>query len=296
MFSTLVVALSALSVVSARAVYPRATPPAGWATDYLEPYDNYHCRYLAIQCQYQHNTQFFTDCCHPLLATQDISSRPAQCQLPANVTCEDGRPSSSGSSSAPVPSPTSSDDDGCGDDEPTSTPNFGGVPTASSSSAPAPTTSSVWTPPPSSSSSPAWTPAPSSTSSSPAWTPAPSSTSSAQPSPTSGGGDSGTNSGGFATYFYQNGDAGACGTVHSDSDFIAAIDQDRYGNSGATSSLCGQQVQITNTDNGNQVTVTIADDCPTCTNGNSIDLSVGAFQALDALSVGEVPITWTFLN
>ncbi|KAG5634372.1 hypothetical protein H0H81_002205, partial [Sphagnurus paluster] len=31
------------------------------------------------------------------------------------------------------------------------------------------------------------------------------------------------NSGGFATYFYQNGVAGACGTVHQDTDMIAAI-------------------------------------------------------------------------
>jgi len=92
-----------------------------------------------------------------------------------------------------------------------------------------------------------------------------------------------------ATFFYQDGNAGACGTVHSDNDFICAIDQSRYGNSGDTSSLCGQQVQITNQINGNTVVVTIADDCPTCANENSIDLSVAAFQALDSLSVGDIP-------
>jgi len=94
-----------------------------------------------------------------------------------------------------------------------------------------------------------------------------------------------------ATYFYQNGNAGACGTVHSDYDYICAIDSARYGNSGSTSSLCGQQVKITNTDNGNTVTVTIADDCPTCDNANSIDLSVGAFEALGSLSEGLLPST-----
>jgi rare lipoprotein A (peptidoglycan hydrolase) len=69
------------------------------------------------------------------------------------------------------------------------------------------------------------------------------------------------------------------------------MDQSRYGNSGNTSPLCGQQVQITNQINGNTVVVTIADDCPTCQNSNSIDLSVAAFQALDDLSVGDLPST-----
>jgi expansin (peptidoglycan-binding protein) len=92
-----------------------------------------------------------------------------------------------------------------------------------------------------------------------------------------------------ATFFYQGGNAGACGTVHSDNDYICAIDQARYGDSGNASPLCGQQVKITNTDNGNTVTVTIADDCPTCDNSNSIDLSVAAFEALGSLSEGLLP-------
>lgn len=94
-----------------------------------------------------------------------------------------------------------------------------------------------------------------------------------------------------ATFFYQDGNPGACGAVHSDNDFICAIDQDRYGSSGNASPLCGQQVTITNTNNGKSVTVTIADDCPTCDNSNSIDLSVGAFQAIGSLSDGLLPST-----
>lgn len=117
-----------------------------------------------------------------------------------------------------------------------------------------------------------------------------------------------------ATFFYQNGVAGACGTVHSDSEFIAAIgksahvnvitffidnfltDERRYGNSGARSSLCGKQVQITNTKNGKSVKVTIADDCPTCTNSNSIDLSVGAFNAIATEAEGMVPSAYPRLH
>jgi rare lipoprotein A (peptidoglycan hydrolase) len=73
------------------------------------------------------------------------------------------------------------------------------------------------------------------------------------------------------------------------------MDQSRYGNSGNESPLCGKQVKITNTQNGNTVTVTVADDCPTCENANSIDLSVAAFQQLAPLSQGVAPISWSFV-
>ncbi|KAG1878029.1 plant expansin [Suillus subalutaceus] len=289
-FATVVLSLIATSAVSARAV-PRATAPQGWDTAALEPYDTYHCRYIAIGCQNQHNTPFFSACCHPLAANESASALPAECQLPSGSTCSNGELVSTGGT-----------DDGC-DDGPSSTPtasastsftssttvNFTPAPTTSSSSptvsvAPAPTTTSSSSPPVNVAPPPTTSHTPTYTSSAVASTTAPS----------TGSSDSSLNYGGFATYFYQNGVAGACGTVHSDSDFICAIDQTRYGNSGNTSPLCGQQVTITNTDNGNTVTVTIADDCPTCANENSIDLSVAAFEALDSLSVGDIPITWSF--
>jgi expansin (peptidoglycan-binding protein) len=72
-------------------------------------------------------------------------------------------------------------------------------------------------------------------------------------------------------------------------------DQARYGDSGGRSPLCGQQVQITNEDNGKSVTVTIADDCPTCANANSIDLSVAAFDALANPVQGVINIRWHFV-
>lgn len=253
-FVTLALSLIATSAVSALVV-PRATAPAGWDTAALEPYDTYHCRYTAIKCQNQHNTQFFSDCCHPLAANENVSVLPAQCQMPSGVTCSNGEPVSNGGS-----------DDGC-DDGPSSTPTAS-TPVASPSSSPPPVNVA---PPPATSSSPSTT------------------------TPSTGSSDSSLNYGGFGTYFYQNGVAGACGTVHSDSDFICAMDQSRYGDSGGASSLCGKQVRITNQANGNTVTVTVADDCPTCQNENSIDLSVAAFQALDNLSVGDIPIVWSFV-
>lgn len=275
-FATVVLSLIATSAVSALAV-PRATAPQGWDTAALESYDTYHCRYIALQCQNQHNTQFFSDCCHPLAAGESASALPAQCQLPSGSSCSSGELVSTGGS-----------DDGC-DDGPSSTPTASASASFTSSTTvnftPAPTTSS--------SSAPVNVAPPPTTKHTSTYTSSASNVASTT-APSTGSSDGSLNYGGFATYFYQNGVAGACGTVHSDSDFICAIDQTRYGNSGNTSPLCGQQVRITNTDNGNTVVVTIADDCPTCANENSIDLSVAAFQALDSLSVGDIPITWSF--
>jgi expansin (peptidoglycan-binding protein) len=121
------------------------------------------------------------------------------------------------------------------------------------------------------------------------------------PSPTSsnnngnsGSGNSDVHAGGQATFFYQGGAAGACGQVHSDNDFICAMDKDLYGDMGNSAPICGKQVIITNTQNGKTVTVTVADECPTCLNSNSIDLSVAAFQQIADESQGVVPISWVY--
>ncbi|TFY76322.1 hypothetical protein EWM64_g7691, partial [Hericium alpestre] len=150
-----------------------------------------------------------------------------------------------------------------------------------SAEAPKPSTSQAPPPPPSSKA-----PEPSSTKAAP---PAASS-----PASKASGGNSGLNLGGFATFFLQNGVAGACGKVHSDDDLIVAIDQDRYGSSGNSSPLCGKQVKITNTQNKKTVTATVADDCPTCKNSNSIDLSKGTFIEIADFATGMVPIEWEF--
>jgi len=101
------------------------------------------------------------------------------------------------------------------------------------------------------------------------------------------------NLGGVATYFLQEGIAGTCGAVNSDEDMIVAIDQNRYGDA---SSLCGERVRITNIANGKSVDATIVDDCsPSCTNYNSIDLSLGAFKAIGEDAIGELDISWLFI-
>jgi len=102
---------------------------------------------------------------------------------------------------------------------------------------------------------------------------------------------------GYLTWFTQKNNKGACGTVHSDHDFVCAMDSGRY-----KSSLCGKHVLIEFNDRKikkvKNVTVMIADECPTCNNADSIDLSVAAFQALANLSVGLLHdgVTWRMLD
>ncbi|KAF5368192.1 hypothetical protein D9757_011310 [Collybiopsis confluens] len=128
-----------------------------------------------------------------------------------------------------------------------------------------------------------WTPTPSDT-------PAPSPTPTPEPTkPASSDGGGQVTTGGYGTFFYQNGVAGACGTVHSDSDSVFAMDSAIY-NQG----LCGKSVTITNVANGKTVTGIVADECPTCNNAQSIDMSLGAFQQLASLDAGLIGITWSF--
>jgi len=126
-------------------------------------------------------------------------------------------------------------------------------------------------------------------------TPKPSNTKTPTSSANGGGGGGTWNEKGVATYFKQDGHAGACGTVHQDSDFIAAMDSGLY----EKSNLCGKQVKIVRVSDNNSVVVTVADECPTCENNNSIDLSVAAFEALagsDGLNIGQFPIKWEYVS
>jgi len=91
---------------------------------------------------------------------------------------------------------------------------------------------------------------------------------------------------GYATFFTQGGVAGACGTVHSDSDYIIALDSAMYG----SGEYCGKSLTIHY--NGKSVTATVADECPTCASSTSIDLSVAAFTSLASEDVGEMQVTW----
>ncbi|KAM0748658.1 barwin-like endoglucanase [Meredithblackwellia eburnea MCA 4105] len=99
-----------------------------------------------------------------------------------------------------------------------------------------------------------------------------------------------TYTGGYATFYTQNGVAGACGKVNPDSALIIAQDSRMY-NNGAN---CGRSITLTRTDNGASVTAVIADECPTCETATSLDLSVGAFTKIATEEEGMVPISWHY--
>lgn len=279
--------VSGVAIPSNHRVIKRATAPSTYAEGYLEDYTTYHTRYLALDCEDQHGTTFFDQCCHPLLATEDLATaRPAQCI-----------PSSSASASAATSTATDDgDDEDCEDESAapaSATSTFATSTEWTSTVASTPTAEAAvgaWASSSSSSSSD-WTPTTTSSdwtasSTADAWSSAASAVSSAASSITD------LITGGFGTYFYQNGVAGACGTVHSDSDYVLAMDSARY----TASNLCGKQVQITNTANQKTVTATVADECPTCNNENSIDMSVGAFTAIADESTGLIDIAWKILD
>jgi expansin (peptidoglycan-binding protein) len=101
---------------------------------------------------------------------------------------------------------------------------------------------------------------------------------------------------GSGTFFYQNGVAGACGSVHKDSDAVVALDTRLYGDTGVASPFCGKQVKITNVKNQKSVFATVADACPTCNSRESVDMSVGAFTQIADEATGEVTINWNFVS
>ncbi|CEQ39046.1 SPOSA6832_00541, partial [Sporobolomyces salmonicolor] len=141
---------------------------------------------------------------------------------------------------------------------------------------------------------------------------------SASSTSTSSSGSSGTAYTGTATFFYQGGVAGACGTVNSDSTPLVALQTEMYG----SGSYCGKTVVITNKGasslppwrcnllqfgltrrrspassspaNGKSVTATVQDECPGCSSSASLDLSTGAFDSIGDEGTGELSISWYF--
>ncbi|GAA5822341.1 hypothetical protein JCM11251_006307 [Rhodosporidiobolus azoricus] len=98
-------------------------------------------------------------------------------------------------------------------------------------------------------------------------------------------------SGGIATYFYQNGNPGNCGNWNQDSTYLVALPTRTYANG----KYCGQYVTIRRASTGKEITAIVADSCPSCINDSCLDLSVGAFQALEPdLDVGIFDIEWWF--
>ena len=100
---------------------------------------------------------------------------------------------------------------------------------------------------------------------------------------------------GKATFFYPG--LGACGVTNTNNDFIAAIpaviyDKFTRNNNPNNNSLCGKKIKVSH--QGKVIYVVIADKCGGCSK-NNIDLSFGAFQALDDPNKGVISVNWKIL-
>lgn len=284
--SVITTAFFSAAFVAAAPVVQRGQP-ADWAAAYLEPYPIYHTRYLALDCEAKHQTTFFDDCCHPLQASQSLADRKPYCSPNASAV-------SSASDYTETATATGSADLDAATQYISATSSvmseYVSVTAAEASSS---TTISDavadWAKQHTSTST---YEAPTSTST----YKAPTSTSTQAAATSAASSSSDVKTGGFATYFWQNGQAGECGTVHSDSDLIAAIDYSYWPDfeTNSNSQYCGRSITLTNTNNGKSVKVKVADVCPTCDTDNSLDLSYGAFTSIADASDGEVPITWYF--
>lgn len=261
-----VVAVLALAALARAAPVAQKEAPDHYYEGYLEPYMTYHTRYITIGCSGQHGTQFFSDCCSPMLSTETLEeARLPYCRPNATESATASATVSGSASASPIAAQTESADYEAQSEYSHALPSANAVAQEVSSEAPAPT--STWSP-----------------------EPAPEPT---QEAPAPSGGDEHT--GGFATFFHQNGNAGACGNYNNDGAMGVAIDHEIWGSDFSQGSdLCGRTVRITNTNNGKSVTAQVWDVCPTCANGNSLDLSVGAFNSIATEAEGMVPISWSW--
>jgi len=282
--------------------------PNSHAEDYLEPYEQYHCRYIAINCKNQHGTTFFDKCCHPMLATETLAANRDESCDPKNhpapetqyAACVDvpGAPvvaPSTTTTTAPPPATGGDDDDDeeeCEDDDDSDNPttpapsgNGGNSNTGNSNNGADSNNGGDSNNGADSNNGGDANNAGNSNNGGDA--------NNAGNSGNNGGGYSGSgeqHSGGFATYYYQNGVAGNCGTVNPETAFIAALPSAIY-DGGAH---CGQSITLTNSNNGKSVTVVVADSCPSCISNECLDLSYAAFTAIASESDGMVPITWSY--
>ncbi|AFR97767.2 hypothetical protein C343_05916 [Cryptococcus neoformans C23] len=315
-----VIALASASIVAAAPVNCARAKPTTYDEGYLESYDSYHARYLALSCYSQHNTTFFDDCCHPLLATETLADNRASYCTPnstavASVNATIAEATASATASADIEAESQYNNASSYAAEAT-------APVTTSAEATAPVTASAEATAsvtaaavnnvaevaqqsasasseeeqPTASSSSSYGRASASSSSSEEESTSTSSSSASDSSSTS---SSQVYTGGYATFFSQGGVAGECGTVHSDDDYVIAIDSNGWWQdyeSNDSSPYCGKHITLTNTNNGKSVTAVVADVCPTCETANSLDLSIGAFNQIATEEDGMVPITWYFTD
>ncbi|RKP35395.1 RlpA-like double-psi beta-barrel-protein domain-containing protein-containing protein, partial [Dimargaris cristalligena] len=98
---------------------------------------------------------------------------------------------------------------------------------------------------------------------------------------------------GDGTFYSPSVGTGSCGTDHSDSEKVAALNAPQFGNPANpnASPFCGRKVRVTGPKGTTEAT--IVDKCPVCKSGD-LDLSPGAFDEIGDEDAGRIPITWSF--
>jgi len=90
-----------------------------------------------------------------------------------------------------------------------------------------------------------------------------------------------------ASYYSPAGGLGSCGKPLQNSDFIVALPPSYM------KASCSKCVDVFY--NGKSIKVTVEDTCPGCATTGRIDLSIGAWKALESnTGKGLIPVTWSF--
>ncbi|KAK4050481.1 hypothetical protein OIO90_005064 [Microbotryomycetes sp. JL221] len=93
-------------------------------------------------------------------------------------------------------------------------------------------------------------------------------------------------------FYYQNGNAGACGLYSQDSDLVVGLPYEFYNQTGMVSSYCGAYMVIKGVQTNKTVTARVADASAT---NNTLSLSVATWRALDG-DAGLETVKWRFAN
>ena len=100
--------------------------------------------------------------------------------------------------------------------------------------------------------------------------------------------------GGRATFYDAGENQGYCGYYNQGSQYVVAMNRPQL----EGDAMCGNYVEITNTENGQKQVAQIVDECPECKYG-SLDMSKSLFAALvpgeNWEDKGVFPITYQFL-
>ncbi|GAA5885300.1 hypothetical protein JCM6882_009559 [Rhodosporidiobolus microsporus] len=94
-------------------------------------------------------------------------------------------------------------------------------------------------------------------------------------------------------YYYQNGNAGACGWYSKDADVVVGLPTEFYSELDSVSPYCGTYVVVTDPRDNTTVTALVADASAT---NETISLSIGTWEALNGTESLLSSVNWRFAN